>query len=304
MSKNKVVLIGTGHVGLAYAYALINQSSLVRELVLIDLNEIKNHGEAMDLSDGTPFGPNTIDIKSGDYSDCSDADIICICAGANQAPGETRRDLILKNKRIFEGIVPRVMASGFDGIFLVATNPVDVMTYYTWKLSGLPQGRVIGSGTTLDTARLRYELGTATNISSKHVHAYVIGEHGDSEFVPWSLATIATQPIFDFVEEDLARKIEHNVRNAAYAIIKAKGHTCFGIGMCLVKITNAILGDKNAVLTVSTWHRHAEIFIGLPVLVNRDGVVKSIRLRLTNEEQTKLDNSIAVIKDMIVKSSP
>ena len=188
--NNKVVLIGCGNVGMSYAYALLNQRTSVQELVLIDLDKERIEGEAMDLNHCLAFAPSKIDIKVGDYSDCKDASIVVIAAGANQNPGETRMDLINKNSKIFKSIVTEVMNSGFDGIFLVATNPLDVMTYLTWKYSGLEAHRVLGSGTSLDTARLRYLIASKLDISPKNVHAYVIGEHGDSEFVPWSNVNI------------------------------------------------------------------------------------------------------------------
>ena len=199
--NNKVVIIGCGNVGMSYAYALVNQKSYVHELVLIDLNKEKTQGEAMDLNHCLAFAPSRISIKAGDYSDCKGASIVCIAAGANQNPGETRMDLLNKNSRIFKDIVSKVMESGFDGIFLVATNPLDVMTYLTWKYSGLDSSRVIGSGTCLDSARLRYLIGEKLNINPKNVHAYVIGEHGDSEFVSWSNAYVGLEPITSLMNE-------------------------------------------------------------------------------------------------------
>lgn len=297
--KNKVVIIGTGNVGLSYAYALINQPSYVNELVLIDINHQKARGEAMDLNHGMPFGPNHIIIKSGDYEECRRADIVCICAGANQEVGETRLDLIKKNKLVFTQVVEQVMAHGFNGIFLVATNPVDIMTFYIWKLSNLPHQKVIGSGTTLDTARLRYELGRATGINSKNIHAYVIGEHGDSEFVPWSSAIAGAQPITDFLAHDQLNTIEEKVRTAAYHIIKDKGNTSYGIGMCLVKITNAILNDQDLILSVSCYDKINDVYVGMPAIINRDGIKQKIKLTLTEEEETKLSASINTLKRAI-----
>ena len=192
---NKIVLIGCGNVGMAYSYALINQKEYVDELVLIDINKEKCIGEAMDLNHCMAYSPSKIKVSVGEYKDCSDAKIVVIAAGANQAPGETRMDLIDKNSKIFKNIVDNVMASGFNGIFLVATNPLDVMTYLTLKYSGLPANKVIGSGTTLDTARLRFLLSEKTGVCPKNIEAYVIGEHGDSEFVPWSNVNIAYKKI-------------------------------------------------------------------------------------------------------------
>ena len=199
--NNKVVIIGCGNVGMSYAYALLNQRTYVNELVLIDLNKDRIVGEVMDLNHCLAFAPSKVAIKVGDYSDCKDAQIVCIAAGANQNPGETRMDLINKNSKIFKDIVTQVMNSGFQGIFLVATNPLDVMTYLTYKYSNMPPSKVIGSGTTLDTARLRYLISDRIGINPKNIHAYVIGEHGDSEFVPWSNVNVVLQNINQFLSE-------------------------------------------------------------------------------------------------------
>ena len=292
MEKNKVVIIGCGNVGMSYAYALLNQKTYVNELALIDLNYDRVVGEVMDLNHCLAFAPSKIDIKVGDYSDCRDADIVMIAAGANQNPGETRMDLINKNSKIFKSIVGNVMENGFNGIFLVATNPLDVMTYLVQKYSGLPYSRVMGSGTSLDTARLRYLIGEELKINPKNVHAYVIGEHGDSEFVPWSNVNIGLQNIGSFIDKEKCFDIENSVRNAAYEIINKKGATYYGIGMCLVRITNAILGDENAIITVSNYDETNGVYVGLPAIINRTGVHKKIFVELNNDETVKLQNSI------------
>lgn len=297
--KNKVVIVGCGNVGMSYAYALLNQKTSVNELVLIDLNKDRIEGEVMDLNHCLAFAPSKIDIKVGEYSDCRDASIVVIAAGANQNPGETRMDLINKNSKIFKSIVTSVMESGFDGIFLVATNPLDVMTYLTWKYSGLPSNKVIGSGTSLDTARLRYMVSDKIKINPKNVHAYVIGEHGDSEFVPWSNASVGLQNIRDFLNEEELDTIYCDVRDAAYTIINKKGATYYGIGMCLVRITNAILNDENTIITVSSYDKENDIYIGMPTVVNRNGVDSKIYVSLTEEETEKLQKSVDVIKDAI-----
>lgn len=296
---NKVVLIGCGNVGMSYAYALLNQRTAVSELVLIDLDEKRIEGEVMDLNHCLAFAPSKIDIKVGSYEDCRDAAIVCIAAGANQNPGETRMDLIYKNSKIFKSIVTEVMKNGFNGIFLVATNPLDIMTYLTWKYSGLPANQVIGSGTSLDTSRLRYLVGDKLNISPKNIHAYVIGEHGDSEFVPWSNANIGLQKITNFLNEEELNKIYLEVKNAAYEIINRKGATYYGIGMCLVRITNAILGNENSIITVSTYDKDNDIFMGLPTVINRNGADKKIYVELTKEETSQLQNCVDVIKEAI-----
>ncbi|MBV7507479.1 L-lactate dehydrogenase [Bacillus sp. sid0103] len=302
---NRVALIGTGFVGSSYAFALLNQG-ITEELVLIDLNKEKAEGDAMDLNHGLPFSPSRTKIWFGSYQDCGEADLIVITAGANQKPGETRLDLVEKNTRIFKGIVEEIMASGFDGIFLVATNPVDILTYAVWKFSGLPKERVIGSGTILDTARFRFLLGDYFDVDTRNVHAYIIGEHGDTELPVWSNADIAGTSINEwsknkpgFKQTDLDQ-LFLNVRDAAYHIIERKGATYYGIAMGLVRLTKAILRDENSVLTVSTYldgeYGQHDIFIGVPAVVNREGVRQVVQLNLNEEEQEKFCNSVNVLK--------
>lgn len=297
--NNKVVLVGCGNVGMAYAYSLINQKTYVSELVLIDINKEKASGEAMDLNHCTQFAGSKIKVTVGDYRDCSDAKIVVIAAGSNQEVGETRMDLIHKNSKIFASIVDSVMASGFNGIFVVATNPLDVMTYITLKYSKLPVNKVIGSGTTLDTARLRYILSEKVGVNTGNIEAYVIGEHGDSEFIPWSNASIALKNINEFLTNEEMNSIEEEVRNSAYEIIKKKGATAYGIGICLTSITSAILEDKNVVLTVSSYDKENGICISTPAIVNKDGVKEKLFIPLNSEEKNKLINSIKIIKDAI-----
>ena len=299
--KNKVVIIGCGNVGMSYAYALLNQRTYVNELVLIDLDMERVIGEVMDLNHCLAFSPSKLSIKAGDYSDCHDASIVCIAAGANQAPGETRMDLINKNSVIFKSIVSNVMTSGFSGIFLIATNPLDVMTYITWKYSGMDSSRVIGSGTSLDTSRLKYLIGERLGINPKSVHAYVIGEHGDSEFVSWSNANVGLQSINDFLSIDDMNEISISVKNAAYDIINRKGSTHYGIGMCLVYITNAILGDENSIVTVSAYDRDNDVYIGCPVVLNRNGIKEIVNIKLNDNESELYSNSVRVIHDAILK---
>ena len=290
--NNKVVIIGCGNVGMSYAYSIVNQKTNVQELVLIDLNMEKVKGEAMDLNHCLAFGPSKLTIKAGNYSDCKNASIVCIAAGANQNPGETRMDLIHKNSKIFNSIVSEVMKNGFNGIFLVATNPLDVMTYITWKASGLPVNKVIGSGTSLDTSRLRYILSEKLRVNPKNIHAYVIGEHGDSEFVPWSLTNVGVEKITNYLSDNELNDIYVNVRDAAYEIINRKGATYYGIGMCLTRITNAILGDENTIITVSS-------YIGQPSVINKNGIERVIDLSLNDEEKGKFNNSVNIIKNAI-----
>lgn len=297
--NNKIIIIGAGNVGMSYAYSLLNQNTNVQELVLIDINKKRIEGEAMDLNHCLPFAPSKISIKAGDYSDCKNAKIVCIAAGANQNPGETRMDLINKNSVIFKDIVTKVMENGFNGIFLVATNPLDVMTYLTWKYSGLDTNHIIGSGTSLDTARLRYMIGEKLSINPKNIHAYVIGEHGDSEFIPWNSATVGSEPIKNHLTDIELHHIYVDVRDAAYEIIERKGATYYGIGMCLTRITNAILNDENSIISVSTYDKNNNIFIGQPAIINKDGIKGIAKLTLTNEEQQLYENSIDTIKEAI-----
>ena len=297
--NNKVVIIGCGNVGMAYAYALLNQRTYVNKLVLIDLDEERIKGEVMDLNHCLPYAPSKISINVGKYEDCSDARIVIIAAGANQKPGETRTDLIHKNAKIFKEIVEHVMLSGFNGIFLVATNPLDVMTYLTYKYSKLPANQVIGTGTSLDTARLQLIIGKKLCISPKNIQAYVIGEHGDSEFIPWSNANISLQNIKDFFEEEELNEIEDDVRNAAYEIINKKGATYYGIGMALVRITNSILGNENTIIPLSVYDEENDVYVGLPAIINKEGAQKRIYLKLTDEETNKLQESINIIKSNI-----
>jgi L-lactate dehydrogenase len=302
---NRVALIGTGFVGSSYAFALLNQG-ITEELVLIDLNEAKAEGDAMDLNHGLPFSPSRTKIWYGTYADCDKADLVVITAGANQKPGETRLDLVEKNTKIFKGIVEQIMASGFDGIFLVATNPVDILTYAVWKFSGLPKERVIGSGTILDTARFRFLLGEYFDVDTRNVHAYIIGEHGDTELPVWSHADIAGKKISEWSKKKKGYKREdldhifYNVRDAAYHIIERKGATYYGIAMGLVRLTKAILRNENSVLTVSAYLEgefgQNDIYIGVPAVVNRGGIREVLELDLNEEEKVKFINSVNVLK--------
>ncbi len=304
--NRKVVLVGTGMVGMSYAYSLLNQN-VCDELVLIDLNKQRAEGEAMDLNHGLAFSAANMKIYAGGYEDCGDADIVVICAGVAQKPGETRLALLKRNAKVFRSIIEPVTASGFDGIFLVATNPVDIMTKITYMLSGFNPKKILGSGTALDTARLRYLLGEYLKVDPKNVHAYVIGEHGDSEFVPWSQAQVATKSITELCTEnpEIDRKhlkeIEKEVQQAAYKIIEAKNATYYGIGMALTRITKAILGDENSVITVSAMlkgeYGQMDVFSGVPCIINKNGVRKVLTLSLTQKESKRFGDSCQVLRD-------
>ena len=298
---NKVVVIGCGNVGMSYIYALLNQRSKVNEVALIDLDTKRVEGEVMDLNHCLAFAPDKMNIHIGTYEDCRDAKIVVIAAGATQKVGETRMDLIYKNSKIFKDIIGKVVEVGFHGIFLVATNPLDVMTYLTYKYSGFSTHKVIGTGTSLDTARLRYLIGEKLGIGPKNIHAYVMGEHGDSEFVPWTNATVGLQNINKFLSDDEMMQISEEVKNAGYEIIERKGATYYGIGMCLVSITNAILGDLNSIITVSTYDKDNDVYVGLPTILDKNGAKGRVFVDLTDEEEGKLQHSIDVIKEAIKK---
>ena len=302
----KVVLVGTGAVGTAYAYSLVNQG-FITDLVLIDANKEKAEGEARDLVHGMAFAPSNMKVSSGDYSECKDADLVVITAGANQRPGETRLQLVEKNTQIMKSIVKEVLANGFDGIFLIATNPVDILTYVVQKESGFPSNKVIGSGTTLDTARFKVLLGEYLGVDSRNVHAIIIGEHGDSELPVFSQASIGTENLEKVLkrrnnpkDKENLEQIFINVRDAAYEIINRKGVTNFGIGMCLTRITKAILNDENSILPVSCLlegqYGQSDIYMSVPAVVNRTGIKEVIELDLDEKEEQLFKKSAEVLK--------
>ena len=310
MKEGKIVLVGTGFVGMSMAYSMLNRGG-IGELVLIDIDKNKTIGEEMDLSHGLPFAPQKMVIKSGDYSDCKDAEVVVITAGVSQKPGQTRLDLAEVNTKIIKDITKNIMASGFNGIIIVASNPVDLMTYVVYKVSGLPKSKVIGSGTVLDTARLRYMLAEYIGVSSKNVHAYIMGEHGDSSFVVWSHCYIGCKKVTDILQEknkpmEELERIHQSVVNAAYEIVEKKKSTYYGIGMALNRIVRAILDNENSILTVSTYLENGkygqygqdDVYIGVPAVINQDGVRELLELDLNKEEQEKLNKSCNLIKKM------
>ena len=307
IEKRKVVLVGTGFVGMSMAYSLLNQGG-INELVLIDVLKEKAIGEAMDLSHGIPCAPSKIDIKAGDYDECKDADIVVITAGLAQKPGQTRLDLAKTNAKIMKDITTNVVQSGFNGIFLIASNPVDLMTYVVKKVSGFTTNKVIGSGTVLDTARLRYLLGEHLEICSKNIHAYIMGEHGDSSFVPWSQSYVGCTHLKHILEQrnedfSILDTIYNDVQQAAYEIINRKKATYYGIGLGLTKIIKAILNNENEILTVSAYldgtYGQKDIYIGVPSIINRQGIKQILELNLEEDEKSKLNNSCNVLRDML-----
>lgn len=307
----KIALIGTGMVGMSFAYAAMNQS-LCDELVLIDVDKDRAEGEAMDLNHGLAFSGGNMKISAGDYATAADADIAVVCAGVPQKEGEDRIALLSRNASVVAGVTEQLLEAGFGGIFLIATNPVDVMSRVVHRISQFPDQRVMGTGTTLDTARLRYLLGAYFGLDPRNVHAYVIGEHGDSEFVPWSQAMLATKSVYtvchDFPErfrlEDLV-KIEEEVRGAAGKIIAVKRATYYGIGMAICRVARAILWDERSVLTVSAWHQGAyrvnEVFAGSPCVVGREGILGMVELDLTEAELSSYRASCDFLKQVYRK---
>lgn len=300
----KVVIVGVEMVGMSFVYALLNQN-ICENLVLIDINKERAIGEAADLSHGLPFAPSSMTISSSDYSECQDADIVVICAGVPQNEGENRRTLLKKNYSVFKSIVDPIVESGFNGIFLVASNPVDIMTNAVYALSGFPANRVLGTGTTLDSTRLRHMMSDYFKINPRNVHAYVIGEHGDSEFVAWSNAAISVKPLSELAEKNPnlmrdMKSIAVNVRDSAYEIIKAKGATYYGIGMVLARLTKVILFDENSIFTVSTYlkgeYGEQGIYVSVPAIVNKNGVKDVLEMKLSADETEKFKASCSVLK--------
>jgi len=314
MSKNdhahpvRVAVVGAGNVGATYAYALL-LSGLSTEIVLIDANRARAEGEAMDLNHTIPFAHATR-VWAGDFADCAGAALTVVAAGVAQKPGETRLDIIKRNGEIWKQIIPRIVEHNPDGILLIATNPVDALTYAALKISGLPSERVIGSGTILDTARLRYLLSRHFNVDSRSVHAFIIGEHGDSEVPVWSLANIAGMKLDDFCAAQGAsltaadrQQVYEQTRNAAYQIIERKGATYYAVAAGLIRITAAVLRDQNTVYSVSTLIRNYygidDVCLSLPAILNCEGVHNVLRLHLDAEEQQKLQRSAEVLKSAL-----
>ncbi|ANN48468.1 L-lactate dehydrogenase [Levilactobacillus brevis] len=302
-NHQKVVLVGDGAVGSAYAYSMMNQG-IAEEFVIVDVVKERTEGDALDLEDAQVF-TSPKNVYSGDYSDCKDADVVVITAGAPQKPGETRLDLVNKNLKILSSIVKPVVESGFDGIFVVAANPVDILTYATWKFSGFPKEKVIGSGTSLDTSRLRVALAKKFNVDPRNVEAYIMGEHGDSEFAAYDEATVGSKPLkvvakeHGLTDDDLA-KIEDDTRNKAYEIINRKGATYYGVATCLMRITKAILRDENAILPIGAAlngeYGLDDIFIGTPAIVNANGLGGVIEVPLSDKEKDLMAKSAETLK--------
>ena len=305
---HKVAIIGAGKVGTTFAYALM-LSGLAGEIVLMDKDKQRADGEVMDLNQGVPL-THPVRIWSGDYPDCAGANVIVIAAGTSQKPGETRLDLLKRNTAIFKQIIPQVLKYNREAVFLIATNPVDVLSYATWKLSGLPSERVIGSGTVLDTARFRSLLSGCLNLDARNVHAYIIGEHGDSELAVWSSANIAGIPLVEYSKitgnemcAEERSSITVQVRNAAYEIISRKGATFYAVAVGLVRIVESILRDQHSVLSVSSlvpdYYGIEDVYLSLPAIIGHNGVGKVLKLSLDNGEIKALQKSARVLRSNI-----
>ena len=309
MKKGKIVLVGTGFVGMSMAYSILNRGG-VSELILIDIDKDKTIGEEMDLSHCLPYSPQKVKIKAGDYDECKDANVVVITAGLAQKPGQSRLELAVANTKIMKDITQNVMKNGFKGVFIVASNPVDLMSYVVAEVSGMPKSKVIGSGTVLDTARLRYLIADYLKVSSKNVHAYILGEHGDSSLVPWEHCYVGCKKMVDIMKdnnhpmEDL-KKIHDGVWQAAYEIIDKKKATYYGIGMALNRLVKAVLNDENSILTVSTYQNNEYgqkgMYIGVPAIINKKGVREILQLKLNAKDQAKFNHSCEILKENIEK---
>lgn len=309
-NHQKIILVGDGAVGSSYAFALVTQN-IAQEVGIVDIAKSKTEGDAIDLSDALAFhSPKK--IYSASYADAHDADLVVLTAGAPQKPGETRLDLVNKNLKINHDVVTQVVASGFNGIFLVAANPVDILTYATWKFSGFPKEKVLGSGTSLDSARFRQSLAELIGVDARNVHAYILGEHGDSEFPVWSHANVAGLQIYEWiknnpdVDEEEMVNLFFKVRDAAYTIIEKKGATFYGIAAALARITRAILNDENAVFPLSVYmggeYHLNDIYIGSPAVVNAQGIKQVIEVPLTDGEKDRMKASADQLKEILDKA--
>ncbi len=308
VNDRKVAIIGCGFVGSSSAFALM-QSGLFSEMVLIDADVNRAEGEALDISHGLPFA-KPMKIYAGGYEDIADAAIVIVTAGAGQKPGETRLDLVKKNVEIFKSIIPEIAKQDFKGILLIVANPVDILTYVAAKLSKLPQGRVFGSGTVLDSARLKYLLGEHLDVDNRSVHAFIIGEHGDSEIAAWSSANVSGIPLNDFCEmrgyfkhEESMKKILEEVKNSAYEIIEKKHATYYGIAMSVRRICEAIIRDEKSILPVSSIQKGEygieNVALSIPAIVGRDGVEKVVPIKLSDTEKKELIKSAETLKNVL-----
>ncbi len=312
IKTNKISIIGAGFVGSTTAYSLMI-AGVASDIVIVDLNKDKAEGEAMDLSHGAPF-VKAVDIRAGEYSDTKDSDIVIITAGVNQKPGETRLDIVNRNINVFKQIVPEVVKYSPKCIILVVSNPVDVLTYITYKISGFPENRVLGSGTVLDTSRFKYILSENFGVDTRNVHSYIIGEHGDSEIAAWSLTNIAGMSADEYCSnvcegcgDDFKTTIPEQVKNAAYEIINKKGYTNYAVALAVTRIVESILRDEKSILTVSSLFKGEydidDVYLAIPSIVGSSGVERIIPAPLSSEEKEKLQESAAILKKVINESN-
>jgi len=308
---SKIGIVGTGYVGATAAYALVMRG-VGSEIVLVDINRQRSEAEAADILHAVPFA-NPMRVAAGEYSELHGCQVVIITAGVNQKPGETRLQLLERNAAIFKSVVPQILAVAPDAVLVVATNPVDIMTHLTARFAaefGVPATRVVGSGTTLDTARFRALLGQHLSVAARNVHGYVIGEHGDSEVLAWSLVTVGVIPLEDYcriqkirLTDNIRKEIDQKVRRAAYTIIEGKGATYYGIGSALARIVEAILDNQRAVLTVCGPMPDVagvpDVTLSLPHLVGRDGILGTLPLPLSLDEEEALQESATIIKNVI-----
>ena len=306
IKKRKIMLVGTGFVGMSFAYSMLSEKG-IDELVLVDVNEDKAKGEQMDLNDGLVYADTKMKISAGTYADAADTNIVVLTAGAAQKPGQTRLDLVKINANITKGVCKALKENNFNGILVVA-NPVDIMTYVAWKESGLPKNHVIGSGTVLDTARLRHALSERLGFADSNIHAYIMGEHGDSSFVPWIHSYIGCKNLLEYLDENNIslselQEIYIDVRDKAYKIIELKRATYYGIGLALKRIVSCILNNERAILPVSAYQNgeygKEGYFIGTPSVVGSNGVEQVIRLHLNENDQQRFDHSFETLKNTI-----
>ncbi|WP_353095356.1 L-lactate dehydrogenase [Tissierella praeacuta] len=306
--STKISIVGAGSVGATAAYALVMEG-LASELVIVDVNKSKTEGEVLDLSHGAGF-IKPVNIKSGEYKDTKDSDIVIITAGAAQKLGETRIDLVNKNIKILESIVPEVVKYSPNSILLIVSNPVDILSYAAYKLSGFPKERVIGSGTVLDTSRLKYEISKKLNIDARDVQTYIMGEHGDTEFPVWSMTNIQGIKIDEYAknvnckyDEEFRHEIHENVKNAAYEVINRKGATFYAIGLSIKRIVEGILGDEKCILPISTlvedYYGIDDIYLGIPAVVGRNGIEKVLKVNLNDDEVKRLKKSANALETVL-----
>lgn len=306
INKSRVVIVGAGAVGSSTAFSLVTQG-VCDEVVLTDIRQEKAVGEAMDLRHGIEYLNRNVEVRAGSYEDCANADIVVITASAPYVQGQNRLDMLEASAKIVKNMVEPIMKTGFDGIFIVISNPVDVISYYIWKLSGLPKNQVIGTGTALDTARLKCLIANKVGVDPRSVHCTVMGEHGDSQMVPWSRVTIGGKDFFNIIEDNRQRlaginldAMVHETAAAGWEILQRKGNTSYGIATTAVGIIKAVLQNENKVIPVSTLldgeYGEKGVFAGVPAILNRSGVKEVVEVRMTPEELARFKQSVAVIR--------